>query len=157
MKRTIVKTVEYAHPVDRVWWALTDKNALSQWLMANDFEPTIGHAFQFREKPGPGWDGVVKCRVLELDPDAHCMVWEWKGGPLDTTVHFKLESAGEGTRLHFEHRGFEGLQSALVSLILEHGFKKMYRSWLPEVLRLKAAGQWTEDANPNKRDKISWS
>ena len=42
----------------RVWRALTDRRALSQWRMETDFEPTLGHRFTFRAKPPPGW-GLV--------------------------------------------------------------------------------------------------
>lgn len=31
---------------------------------SNDFEPRIGHRFQFRTEPAPGFDGVVNCEVL---------------------------------------------------------------------------------------------
>lgn len=53
-------TVEavYPHPPARVWRALTDPDELESWLMENDFQPRVGHRFQFRDEPRPGWRGI---------------------------------------------------------------------------------------------------
>ncbi len=125
--------------------ALTDPVALGAWLMPNDFEATLGHRFTFRTDPGPGFDGIVHCEVLTLEPPRR-MVWSWRGGPLDTTVHFTLspvatESAAESTRLDFEQRGFEGPRGLAVSVILERGFGSMFGRLLPAVLDRLAAGE----------------
>ena len=58
------------HPPERVWQALTDPALLARWLMPNDFKPVIGHVFTFRTEPVPqhGFDGVVHCTVLTLEP-----------------------------------------------------------------------------------------
>ena len=44
----------YPHPPERVWQALTDRRALSSWMMDNDFEACLGHQFQFQSCPLPG-------------------------------------------------------------------------------------------------------
>jgi len=38
--------------------------------MPNDFKPVVGHAFTFRTEPVSqhGFDGVVHCEVLDLEP-----------------------------------------------------------------------------------------
>ena len=41
--------------------------------MPNDFSSKVGHVFTMQTKPGPGFDGVVRCEVLELDAP-HVMV-----------------------------------------------------------------------------------
>ena len=117
----LVREVFYPHPRDRVWAALTDPEALALWLMPNDFAPRVGHAFTLRTEPGPGWDGVVHCRVLALDPPSH-MAWSWRGGPVETIVRFDLASVAGGTRLRFEQDGFAGLQGNLVRLVFGAGF-----------------------------------
>lgn len=130
----LYKTVDYDHPPERVWRALTTSEILARWLMPNDFEPRVGHRFEFRTDPGPGFDGVVSCEVLELDAPHH-MVWGWRGGPIDTTVHFRLEPmASGGTTLHFEQRGFQGPMGFIVRKILGAGFAKMYHELLPAEL-----------------------
>jgi len=37
---------------------------MADWLMPNDFQPRLGHKFQFRTKPAPGFDGIVNCEVV---------------------------------------------------------------------------------------------
>src|SRR3954462_6913101 len=91
----------YPHSPHRVWTALTDSRAMAEWLMRNDFEPRLGHRFQFRTKPAPGFDGVVHCEVTELDPPRR-LAYTWKGGSIDTIVTWTLEPVADGTRVKFE-------------------------------------------------------
>ena len=92
-------------PPEKVWAALTDPAAISEWLMATaDFEPRIGASF--RMKTGSlAADGWVRAEVLELDRPRR-MVWAWSvdaAGP--TTVTFELTPVGEGTLLRLTHVG----------------------------------------------------
>ncbi len=133
MSRSITKTIEYPHPIEAVWSALIDREALSQWLMPTDFAPEVGHRFEFRTDPGPGFDGIVRCEVLEM-VEPRWMRWSWKGGPVDTIVTFELAPLGGRTRLTFRQEGFEGLSGHAVSWILRSGFTHMYERALPAVL-----------------------
>ena len=133
MKRSIRRSRTFPHPPARVWQAITSSDALAAWLMPNDFEARVGHRFQFRTDPAPGFDGIVHCEILELE-EPQRMVWSWRGGPVDTTVTFELRPEADGTRLSFSQEGFEGLHASFVSLILESGFRKMFRHGLPAVL-----------------------
>jgi len=104
----IREQVVYPHPIQVVWHALTDPAALGEWLMPNDFQARVGHEFTFTAPPGPGWDGLVHCRVTELAPP-HRLAYTWRGtdpAALDTTVTFHLEQVPGGTRLVLTHRGF---------------------------------------------------
>lgn len=130
----------YRHPPERVWRALTEPELLAQWLMPNDFEPRVGHRFTFRTDPGPGFDGIVRCEVLELDPP-RTLAFSWKGGPLDTVLRFTLESEGGGTRLRLEHTGFRGAKAWLVGRLLSLGNRTIYGRRLPAVLDGLAAGE----------------
>jgi uncharacterized protein YndB with AHSA1/START domain len=85
MKRDLHFEVTYPHPPEKVWRALTDPQAIAQWLMENNFEARLGHKFQFRTKPAPGFDGVVNCEVLEMDPPRR-LAYSWSGGNLNTIV-----------------------------------------------------------------------
>ncbi|MCB9758794.1 MAG: SRPBCC domain-containing protein [Alphaproteobacteria bacterium] len=140
MKRDIRLSVTYPHPPARVWRALTTSQAIAAWLMPNDFVPEVGRAFTMRTEPALGFDGVVHCEVLTLEPE-RSMSWSWRGGPIDTVVTFRLEPEGQGTRLYFEQTGFEGLPALLVSVILGQGSKRIYRQRLPEVLDRMARGE----------------
>jgi uncharacterized protein YndB with AHSA1/START domain len=145
VKRTIRRSVVYPHPVERVWRALTDREALAEWLMPNDFEPVLGRAFQFRAPPAPGWDGVVHCKVLELD-EPRVLRIAWRGGPIDTVVSWRLDAVDAGTRVEFEHSGFDGLKAVMVSLILGRGWPRMFDVLLPAVLDQLARGRLDPDA-----------
>jgi uncharacterized protein YndB with AHSA1/START domain len=96
------------HPPEKVWRALTQSDLLAAWLMPNDFEPRVGHRFTFTTDPVPaaGFDGVVHCQVLELEPPRRLRI-SWAGGGLDTTVTWDLVSEGHGTRLLLSHEGFD--------------------------------------------------
>jgi uncharacterized protein YndB with AHSA1/START domain len=95
----VVHEARYPHPVPAVWEALTDPAALSAWLMPNDFVATVGHRFQLDARPG--FD-LIPGEVLDVEPPSllRCR-WTIEGIP--TTVTFRLEATGEGTRLELEH------------------------------------------------------
>jgi uncharacterized protein YndB with AHSA1/START domain len=113
MSETVVLDVEVKSPIERVWHALTDPATLSKWMLfkSNDFQPVVGHAFQFRE--APGWDGVVDCEVTEVD-EPRRLSYTWVSdqvGPSNlkqsTMVTWTLTEADGGvTRLHLEQSGF---------------------------------------------------
>jgi uncharacterized protein YndB with AHSA1/START domain len=130
VKADIDITATYPHPIDRVWAALTSSEALEAWLMPNDFQPLIGHRFTFRTKPAPGFDGIVRCEVLELDPPSR-IVWSQAGGKIDTIVMFTLEPAGEQqTRLRMHQVGFHGLGAQITRRILASGWPGILRERL---------------------------
>jgi uncharacterized protein YndB with AHSA1/START domain len=141
-------TRTYPHPPAAVWHALTDATLLGRWLMPNDFEPRVGHRFTFRTEPGPGFDGIVHCEVLALEPGRR-MVWSWRGGPLDTKVEFALEAVAGGTRLHLHHSGFRGLRAQIVRLILAIGSRSIYGRRLPAVLREQSPGAAAAPGQPD--------
>lgn len=123
----------YAHPPEKVWHALTDRELLGQWLMPNDFEPRVGHRFTFTTEPAPGFDGVVRCEVLRVEAPCE-LSFTWVGGPIDTVVTFTLEPADGGTRFRMQQAGFQGLKGWLVSRMLGRGSRTIYGRYLPELL-----------------------
>jgi len=133
MSKTITLTAEFPHPQQKVWHALTSREAMNAWLMPNDFEPVVGRRFTFRTDPAPGFDGIVRCEVLEIDAPRR-LVYSWRGGPLDTVVTYMLEPTATGTRIHFTHAGFNGLKHRLIGGMLGRDWKRMMRSKLPSVL-----------------------
>ena len=134
-KITLSKT--YRFPVSKVWAALTDAEALSEWLMPCNFKPEIGCEFEFNTKPYPGFDGITHCKVLALEPES-LLSFSWRGGSLKSSVvTFKLTPIDEqSTRLDFEHSGFDGLFNRLiVRNILSNGWKnKILTVNLPQYL-----------------------
>jgi uncharacterized protein YndB with AHSA1/START domain len=135
------------HPPERVWRALTDSQAIAEWLMANDFEPRVGHKFQFRDRPRGSWDGIVYCEVVEVD-EPRRLAYTWKGGKsLDTKVTWTLEAAAGGTRLVLEHNGFDGFGNVLLSFMMQAGWAKMLRGKLVRAIeRVSADGKFAPSA-----------
>jgi hypothetical protein len=61
--------------------------------------------------PKAGFDGiVVRCEVLECEPPRR-LAYSCSAGPIiDTQVIYRLEPDGDGTRVFFEHSGFDRSQ-----------------------------------------------
>jgi uncharacterized protein YndB with AHSA1/START domain len=106
MKLEILLVEDYAHPIEKVWTALTDPAALAQWLMVNDFEPRVGKRFTFRGEPSPNWRGWMDCEVLSMEPPRR-MIWSWLRSESEepNRVEFQLEPIACGTRLTLMHTG----------------------------------------------------
>jgi uncharacterized protein YndB with AHSA1/START domain len=95
------------HSPQKVWRALTDPVLLAEWLLPvvnHKLEP--GAAFTFKAPPQPGWDGVVNCRMREIEAQRK-LSWEWVVGDIDTVVTFALTPTAEGTRLSLVQSGFK--------------------------------------------------
>lgn len=111
MTKTIRREILIPQSPEQVWRAIADSTALAQWMFPNDFEPRVGHHFTFQVPPNPraGFDGlIVRCEVLECDPPSRlAFSWSAAGPVVDTRVSFRLEPDGEGTRVFFEHSGFD--------------------------------------------------
>lgn len=135
MTDSIQREIMLPQPREDVWRALTDSAILAEWLMPNDFEPRVGHRFTFRTEPNPqaGFDGVVHCEVLECAPPSR-LVYSWAGGGTDTRVSYRLEADGDGTRVFFEHSGFESPQALKGA---EYGWTRMLEQ-LAKVVGLAA-------------------
>jgi uncharacterized protein YndB with AHSA1/START domain len=117
----------YPHPPECVWRALTDSAALARWLMPNDFEARVGHKFQFRAKPMPGWRGFVECEVLEVVAPRR-LAYTWRGDAdwqTPTIVRWTLEPIESGTRLHLEHHNLHEPWGRELQAVLSQGWKKM--------------------------------
>jgi len=98
------------HSPQKVWRALTDPVLLAEWLLpVVDLKLDLGAAFTFKTQPQPGWDGIVNCRLLEVDPQRK-LSYAWVVGDMDTVVTFTLAPTASGTRLSLVHSGFKPSQ-----------------------------------------------
>ena len=99
--------VDLPHPPETVWRALTEPDLLAEWLLpAVDLGLEPGARFTFVADPQPGWDGVVHCRLLDVDP-LRRLRYAWVVGDIDTVVTFTLAPTAEGTRLTIVQSGFQ--------------------------------------------------
>jgi uncharacterized protein YndB with AHSA1/START domain len=132
---------DYPFPPERVWRALTDSQALSEWLMRNDFVAKVGHKFRFDARPQRGWRGYVDCEVLEVD-EPRRLSYSWQGDDKHppTIVSWTLESIPGGTRLHLRHGEFHGFGGLIDKFIMGSGWNKKMRKILPALLARMAGG-----------------
>ncbi|MBW8746404.1 MAG: SRPBCC domain-containing protein [Acidobacteria bacterium] len=103
--RSLVIERVFPHTPEKLWRALTETPLIAQWLLKNDFAPTVGHKFQFRSEPMPQWDGVIDCEVLVVDPLKQ-LSYSWNALGLESVVLFTLAPTPGGTHLRMEHSGF---------------------------------------------------
>jgi len=129
MTRDIKQSWVFPHAPEFVWDFLTKPELIEQWLMKNDFQPTVGHKFQFKTKPLPafGFDGIVNCEVLEVKPYSK-LSYSWKGGSkgkvdLDTIVVWTLIPKDGGTELILEHKGFKLLKNLMAYWAMGKGWQ----------------------------------
>ena len=112
------------HPPEKVWRALTDPVLLTEWLLpVIELKVEPGSAFTFKAQPQPGWDGIVNCRLLELEAPRK-LSYGWVVGDLDTVVTFTLTPTESGTRLSIVHSGFRPDQKQNLGGA-RHGWKMM--------------------------------
>lgn len=107
---TIVFEVALSHPPAKVWRTLTEPALLAEWLLPVTglaLEP--GTPFTFQTAPVGGWDGVVRCTLLEVEALKRIR-YAWVVGDLDTVVTFTLAPTPTGTQLTLVHSGFRPTQ-----------------------------------------------
>jgi uncharacterized protein YndB with AHSA1/START domain len=98
---------EFPHPPEKLWRALTQPHLIQEWLMKNDFVPTVGHRFNL----SGDWGGVLDCEVLEVEPN-EILSYTWNFAHpdpafnLESVVTFTLTKVSSGTRLRVEQSGF---------------------------------------------------
>lgn len=103
--RSLVIEKELPHAPEKVWRALTQGTLIKEWLMDNDFQPVVGHKFQFRSTPVPNWDGIIKSEVLVVEPDKK-LSYTWGSMGLETVVIWTLAATDGGTLVRMEQSGF---------------------------------------------------
>jgi uncharacterized protein YndB with AHSA1/START domain len=109
--RTLVIEREMPHPPEKVWRALTESSLIEEWLMKNNFQPEVGHQFQFRSTPVPNWDGVIDSQVLVVEPNSR-LTYSWGTMGMESIVTWTLTPTERGTLIRMEHSGFPSEESA---------------------------------------------
>ena len=105
--RSVVVEREIAHPPEKLWRALTQPHLIEEWLMKNDFKPSVGHRFNLRGD----WGGVLDCEVLAVEPN-RTLSYTWNFAhndaafDLTSVVTFTLTPTNTGTHLRMEQTGF---------------------------------------------------
>ena len=133
---------EYPQPRPVVWKALTDPTLVPLWTSTGrggrpeGFRTEVGATFRYIGRPFPGWDGVVRCQVLDVD-EPMLLRYDWRNTESDeptVVTNILDELPGGGTRLTWEHTGFHGVQGLVMSRLLGRVRRTMLTQGLPAVL-----------------------
>ena len=109
--RSLVIEKELPHRLEKVWRALTQGPLIKEWLMDNDFQPVVGHRFDFRSTPMPNWNGVIDSEVLVVEPNKK-LSYSWNSLGLKSVVVWTLVATKNGTLVRREQSGFQPDQEA---------------------------------------------
>ncbi len=131
MRKEINHKLFFPQGPNEVWEYLTNPELMELWLMKNDFQPVVGHAFQFRSNPAPSidFDGVVYCTVLEAKPFEK-LSYSWKCGPgvgkitIDSVVTWTLIPRDGGTELQLDHSAFKVMENLMIFTAMDQGWQK---------------------------------
>jgi uncharacterized protein YndB with AHSA1/START domain len=97
---SVVVEREVPYPPEKLWRALTQPHLIEEWLMKNDFQPVVGHRFDFRAD----W-GSVDCKVLAVEP-TRTLSYTWAAMGLESVVTWTLTPTSTGTQVRMEQSGF---------------------------------------------------
>ncbi len=120
MQKEIKHTWFYSQSPQDVWDYLTKSELLEQWLMPNDFQPVVGHKFQFF------CNNTCFCEVLEVEPCTK-LTYTWQTNSVETKkpfvskVMWTLLPKENGTELQLVHNGFTALEDLIMH---ENGWNK---------------------------------
>lgn len=99
-----------AHPVEHVWRAITDADALAAWLWPERFatkaevDLRVGGRYRF---DGTASGMAVTGEYVAIDaPHRIVFTWRWDGEPDETLVTIELRAADAGTHLVLTHERF---------------------------------------------------
>ena len=120
MQKEIKHAWHFARSPEEVWEYLTKPELIEQWLMKTDFQPKVGHQFQFihATRNESCYDSISHCEVLEVKPFTK-LSYSWKGNTkdgnrtFDSRVVWTLIPKENGTELQLQHNGFTVLEDVL--------------------------------------------
>jgi uncharacterized protein YndB with AHSA1/START domain len=122
VSESIVVECELPESPEKVWRALTERDLLGAWLMANDMRPQTGARFRFTPGPDETDAGPADCEILEAVPHRK-LCWRQSERirrdsaeeSVDSVVTIELiGTPGGGTRLRVVHDGFEYRESSIL-------------------------------------------
>ena len=109
MKEEIKHTWHLNQSPQEVWEYLTKPELIEQWMMKTDFQPIVGHKFQFI------CSNITNCEVLEVNPFTK-LSYSWQADsansnkPFNSKVVWTLVPKENGTELQLVHNGFTVLE-----------------------------------------------
>ncbi len=135
---TITRTLDLAHPQEKVWAALTTLEGITGWFGSHaEGELAPGKDVQMRWEQYDNAETTLAIKVVDpMSVFAYC--WSIngapKGDPRRTYVEFALEPTASGTRLTVTESGFAQLPDEW----LESSYQGNVKGWQSELGELVA-------------------
>lgn len=131
--RTVTVERDLPFPPEKLWRALTQPHLMEEWLMKNDFAPSVGHQFKLKGD----WGGTLDCEVLAVEPNRRLSyTWNYEHADqaynLESVVTFTITPTATGAHLRMEQTGFRSDQKQALGGAV-HGWNSMFGK-LEEVL-----------------------
>lgn len=105
MNDVIIKEVEFKHPINRVWDAITKAEEISTWFIKADFKAEPGYQYTFTSPPNEKGCTVISGEVKKANPYVLIYTWIVADTKVETTVKWELQTTQNGTKLSLEHSG----------------------------------------------------
>lgn len=142
MADSIVRTVEIAAPVERVWDALTDHEKFGSWFRVALDQPFTPGGASTGHMTYPGYEDYRwEARIVAIEPMT-CFALEWPATGGDKALMESDQPVAEWTLVEF---CLEPLAAATRLTISESGFDRVPEPRRTNVMRDNEAG-WTEQA-----------
>lgn len=105
----IVIEEHYATSIEKVWQAITDRDAMKQWYFDfQEFRTEIGFEFRFWGGPAEDRQYLHICEITEILPNKKLTYsWRYDGYPGNTLVTFDLFQEADQTCVRLTHKGLE--------------------------------------------------
>lgn len=104
MNDVIKKEHVFAHPIQKVWDAISKAEEISKWFLKTDFKAEKGFKYTFQSS-GEADCTQITGEVRSADPYTLIYTWIVKDTNVETVVCWKLEETDGGTKLYLKHSG----------------------------------------------------
>ncbi len=120
----LVKEITVNASVQKVWTAITDKDAMKNWYFEiKEFKPEVGFEFKFWGE-SEGTKYLHLCKVTEAVIEKKLAYsWKYDGYSGESFVTFELFDEGDKTTLKLTHEGIETFPTDVFGLARE-GFEE---------------------------------
>lgn len=104
MTDVIKKEHVFAHPIQKVWDAITKAEEISKWFLQTDFKAEKGFKYTF-QSTGEADCTQITGEVRSADPYILIYTWVVQDTHVETVVRWELIETNGGTKLYLEHFG----------------------------------------------------
>ncbi|NND72211.1 MAG: SRPBCC domain-containing protein [Rhodothermales bacterium] len=110
----------YNHPVETVWQAITDQDAISSWFIKAVFKPEVGSDYTFTHE-----STTISGTVLIADRP-HQLQYTWIVGDsgVETIVTWTLVPTDAGTEIKLVHSGIDAYGDSAMKM-----FESFNQGW----------------------------